>query len=65
MIKIEGWDKIEELSYWCNINVGNLLWSNNLSEWIGDGWYISRISSGFKLQIDNDEKRILAALLWT
>lgn len=65
MIIINGWDRIDELSYWCSENVGDLLWTNNLTDWMGNGWYISRIGGGFKLRIDSEEKRLVAALLWT
>lgn len=65
MIKIDGWDKSEELKDWCTVNIGTLIWTNQISDWIGLGWYISRIDSGFKLQIDDERKRLIAALHWT
>jgi hypothetical protein len=65
MIIIVGWNQVDEISHWCSENVGYLIWTNNISDWIGHGWYVSRVSNGLKLRIDNEEKRLLAALLWT
>lgn len=61
---VSGWQNINELVAWCSKHVGPIIWTNTLTNWIGTGWTISRISTGFKLDIVDEKLTILAALRW-
>lgn len=59
------WQRCNELVDWCKDNVGHLIWSNNISEWIGYGWAITRVRGGFEVHVDDPVKCTLALLKWT
>jgi len=59
------WERCAELVEWCTEHVGHLIWTNNLTDWIGHGWGIARIGGGFKVQVDDPVKCTLALLKWT
>ena len=62
---VAGWQDIDELVSWCVRHVGHFIWTNSLTDWIGDGWTISRVKEGFDLRIVDEELLLLGVLRWT
>lgn len=60
-----GWQDIDELVEWCTQNIGHIIWTNSLTDWVGSGWSLTRIKDGFDLQVTDDELEVLSALRWS
>lgn len=62
---IPEWNTLEELVPWLTEHVGYLIWTNGITDWIGWGWVITRVSGGFQVGVDDPQKCTLALLKWT
>lgn len=62
---IRGWQNIDEIVAWCVENVGDFIWTNRLTDWVGVGWTISRVQDGFKLRVERTDLQTLAVLRWS
>ena len=61
---VTGWQNIDELVNWCTLHVGPFIWTNSLTDWIGHGWSISRVSEGFEVNIVDEKLLLLGMLRW-
>ena len=61
---VSGWQNIDELVTWCTDNVGCFIWTNSLTDWVGHGWTITRVSQGFKVDIIDEKLLVSGMLRW-
>lgn len=55
----------EKMINWLIKEIGPVMWSRPIVEYMGKGWHVKNNYNGYEVQITDDKDAVLFALKWT